>query len=89
MISANEVREHQEKINKEKRELYLSKFDEYYKVAKDRLETSIKTVLENNIRKTYIMLHDMEIASKLEKECIELGYKVHFSMKERQFYVEW
>jgi phosphoenolpyruvate-protein kinase (PTS system EI component) len=89
MISAQEVRDEQDKKLKEKRELYLSKFDEIYQEMKDKLETSIKAVMEHHHRKTHVIIHDTEIADKLEKECQELGYKVKYSLKERQFHVEW
>lgn len=89
MISAQEVRSEQDRKNKEKRELYLSKFDEIYQEMKTKLETSIKSVMEYDHRKTHVIIHDTEIADKLEKECQELGYKVKFLLKERQFHVEW
>lgn len=89
MISASEAKERLDQIKKEKAEEYQNKFPRLYQEAKDKLEAAINTAMDNVRNDTHIMLHNMDLAEKLEKECVELGYKVKYSLKERTFRVEW
>ena len=89
MISASEAREKSEQIKKERSDEYKLNFPQLYREAKNKLETSIKVAMGNVRNETYIMLHNTDIADKLEKECTELGYIVKYSLKERTFKVQW
>lgn len=89
MITALDAREEVDRLKKEAREAYLAKFDALYSETLAKLETNIKVSIQNHHCKTHIILHDHEVIEKLEKECIENGYKVKYDEKERTFKVEW
>lgn len=89
MITAEQAKAESDKLKKEAREIYLSNFDQIYKEVVDKLEVSINAVIRYGHNKTFIIVHDVELADKLEKECIANGFKVKYDIKERQFSVEW
>jgi len=89
MISALEARDYVEKKAKRDKELYDLNFPAVYAAAQTKLELSIQTATEYGHTQTHIMIHDINLAEQLERECIQLGYKVKYNPKEKTFKVEW